>query len=112
MIISSALFFLFQAPSKLLIQVPRFGKQYKTYEKIIPAAKLNVADLIVLSCKLFYLPHFELTGIIMVFFLLFKINALSVRRVPGSNAQHVPTSTDLRSVQQVALLTSVIAVHM
>ena len=43
---------------------------------------------------------------------LFKINALSVRRVPGNNAQHVFTSTDLRSVQQVALFTSVIAVHM
>ena len=48
----------FQAPSKLLIQVPKFGKQYKTYEKIIPAAKLNVVDLMVPPCKLFYLPHF------------------------------------------------------
>ena len=47
----------------------------------------------------------------MVFFLLFKINVLSVRRVPGNNAQHVFTSTDLRSVQRVALFTSVIAVH-
>ena len=44
-----------QTPSKLLIQVPRFGKQYKTYEKIIPAAKLNVADLIVSPRKLFQL---------------------------------------------------------
>ena len=57
MIISSALLF-FQAPPKLLIQVPRFGKQYKTHQKIIPAVKLNVADLMVSQCKLFYLPHF------------------------------------------------------
>ena len=32
-------------PSKLLIQVPRFGRQFKTYEKIIPDLKLSVADL-------------------------------------------------------------------
>ena len=59
MIISSDLmhwFFFFQAPSKLLIQVPRFGKQYKTYQKIIPAAKLNVADLIV-SQRKFFISH-------------------------------------------------------
>ena len=45
-------------------------------------------------------------------FLAFKINALTVRRVPGSSAQHVLMSTDLRNVQQVALFISVIAVRM
>lgn len=34
-----------QMPSKLLVQVPRFGRQFKTYEKIIPDLKLNVTDL-------------------------------------------------------------------
>ena len=32
-------------PSKLLIQVPRFGRQFKTYEKIIPDLKLSITDL-------------------------------------------------------------------
>lgn len=35
-----------QMPSKLLIQVPRFGRQFKTYEKIIPDLKLSITDLI------------------------------------------------------------------
>jgi len=34
-----------QQPQKLLIQVPRFGKQFKTYQKIIPDLSLDVIDL-------------------------------------------------------------------
>ena len=45
-------YFLFQVPSRLLIQVPRFGKQYKTYQKIIPAEKLKVAELTMSPRKL------------------------------------------------------------
>lgn len=35
-----------QVPSKLLIQVPRFGKKFQTFQKIIPAKSLNVAESI------------------------------------------------------------------
>jgi len=34
-----------ELPPKLLIQVPRFGKQFKTYQKIIPDLSLDVSDL-------------------------------------------------------------------
>ena len=30
----------------VLIQVPRFGKQFKTFAKVIPNLKLNVAELV------------------------------------------------------------------
>ena len=33
-------------PSKLLIQAPRFGRDFKFYEKIIPGTKLKVRDLL------------------------------------------------------------------
>ena len=51
--------------------MPRFGKQYKTYEKIIPAAKLDVADLIVSPRKLFQLSSLNLSGLCIVMNFLF-----------------------------------------
>ena len=36
---------LLQVPSKLLIQVPRYGKQFKTYKKIVPALELDISEL-------------------------------------------------------------------
>ncbi len=32
-----------QVPSKLLIQVPRFGNKFQTFSKIIPAEIINVS---------------------------------------------------------------------
>ena len=34
-----------QVPSKLLIQVPRYGKQFKAFEKIIPNVRMSIDDL-------------------------------------------------------------------
>ena len=36
-----------QVPSQLLIQVPRFGKKFKTYEKVIPELVINVGEITV-----------------------------------------------------------------
>ncbi len=35
----------FQVPSKFLIQVPRFGREFQTYKKIVPELKLNIREL-------------------------------------------------------------------
>ena len=40
-----------QAPSQLLIQVPRFGKKFKTYDKIVPELRMDVGELLSSSCK-------------------------------------------------------------
>ena len=32
-------------PQKLLIQVPRYGKQFKTFQRIIPDKHLDIKDL-------------------------------------------------------------------
>ena len=34
-----------QVPSKLLIQVPRYGRQFKAFEKIIPSQRMSIYDL-------------------------------------------------------------------
>ena len=34
-----------QIPQKLLIQVPRYGKQFKTFQLIIPDKRLNIREL-------------------------------------------------------------------
>ena len=34
-----------QLPSKLLIQVPRFGRRFKTYQKIIADLNLDIVHL-------------------------------------------------------------------
>ena len=36
---------LLQVPSRLLIQVPRFGREFKTYQKIVPDLKLRITEL-------------------------------------------------------------------
>ena len=41
-----------QVPSKLLIQVPRYGKQFQTFKRIIPGVKLDPAPLLDCPCKL------------------------------------------------------------
>ena len=35
-----------QVPSKLLIQVPRFGREFKTYQKTIPGLSLKLRGLV------------------------------------------------------------------
>ena len=40
-----------QVPSKLLVQVPRYGKQFQTYKRIIPGVKLDPSPLIDCPCK-------------------------------------------------------------
>ncbi|XP_064393282.1 ubiquitin carboxyl-terminal hydrolase CYLD-like isoform X2 [Halichondria panicea] len=34
-----------KVPSKLLLQVPRFGREFQTYKKIVPELKLNIKEL-------------------------------------------------------------------
>ncbi|KAJ3598850.1 hypothetical protein NHX12_032814 [Muraenolepis orangiensis] len=42
---------LHQAPSCLILQMPRFGKKFKMFDKIIPSLELDVTDLIVKVSK-------------------------------------------------------------
>jgi hypothetical protein len=35
-----------QAPSCLILQMPRFGKKFKMFDKIIPSLELDVTDLL------------------------------------------------------------------
>ncbi|XP_045535725.1 ubiquitin carboxyl-terminal hydrolase CYLD isoform X2 [Papilio machaon] len=35
-----------EVPSTLIIQMPRFGKQYKSYERVLPTPHLDITDLI------------------------------------------------------------------
>ena len=37
---------LLQVPSKLLLQMPRFGKEFKMYNRIIPSLTLDVKPLL------------------------------------------------------------------
>lgn len=41
-----------QVPSCLIIQMPRFGKNYKMYPRILPSQVLDVTDIIE-DCKYF-----------------------------------------------------------
>ena len=34
-----------QYPSKLLIQVPRYGKKYKSFNGIIPSLELDISEI-------------------------------------------------------------------
>lgn len=43
-------FTFFQVPSCLIIQMPRFGKDYKMYPRILPSMVLDVTDVIE-DCK-------------------------------------------------------------
>ena len=38
--------FVFQVPSCLIIQMPRFGKDYKMYKRIIPSLELDITDVL------------------------------------------------------------------
>lgn len=38
--------FNFQVPSCLILQMPRFGKNFKMFEKIIPSLELDITDLL------------------------------------------------------------------
>ena len=40
------LFFSFKEPSCLIIQMPRFGRDFKLFEKIFPSLELNITDLL------------------------------------------------------------------
>lgn len=42
----SCLFVSVQAPSCLIIQMPRFGKDFKMFNKIFPSLKLDITDLL------------------------------------------------------------------
>jgi len=35
-----------QIPSCFIIQMPRFGKEYKMFSKIIPSLELDITDLL------------------------------------------------------------------
>ena len=40
------LLLLFQIPSVLILQMPRFGKDFKMYDKILPSLELDITDLL------------------------------------------------------------------
>lgn len=44
-VLSSVLFCL-QVPSCLILQMPRFGKKFKLFDKIIPSLELDITDLL------------------------------------------------------------------
>lgn len=35
-----------QVPSCLILQMPRFGKKFKMFEKIVPSLELDITDLL------------------------------------------------------------------
>ena len=37
---------MFQVPSCLIVQMPRFGKDYKMYKRIIPSLELDITDVL------------------------------------------------------------------
>lgn len=37
---------LLQVPSCLILQMPRFGKKFKMFEKIVPSLELDITDLL------------------------------------------------------------------
>ena len=37
---------IFQVPSCLIVQMPRFGKDYKMYKRIIPSLELDITDVL------------------------------------------------------------------
>lgn len=37
---------MFQAPPCLILQMPRFGKKFKMFEKIAPSLELDITDLL------------------------------------------------------------------
>lgn len=37
---------LFQVPSCLILQMPRFGKSYKMYKRIVPSLYLDITDIL------------------------------------------------------------------
>ena len=45
------LLFCIQVPSKLLVQVPRYGKQFRAFKRIIPGIKLDPAPLMDCPCE-------------------------------------------------------------
>ena len=39
------MFFIFKYPLRLLLQIPRYGKQFKTFKGVIPSLELDVTML-------------------------------------------------------------------
>lgn len=48
-----------EVPSCLIIQMPRFGKSYKMYPRILPSQLLDVTDIIE-NCKLLIINRFQI----------------------------------------------------
>ena len=61
-------FFLFscvvglQVPSKLLVQVPRYGKQFQIYKRIVPGIKLDPTPLMCNQGKIMFITSHLLTS--------------------------------------------------
>ena len=45
-LVSKTMCLFFKAPSCLIIQMPRFGRDFKMFEKIFPSLELNITDLL------------------------------------------------------------------
>lgn len=54
--------FYLQVPSCLILQMPRFGKKFKMFEKIIPSLELDITDLLS-EGTVKYMQHNDLTQI-------------------------------------------------
>ena len=42
----SILLYMLQRPSCLILQMPRFGKDYKMYKRIVPSMELDITDVL------------------------------------------------------------------
>lgn len=70
-----------EVPSCLIIQMPRFGKNYKMYPRILPSQVLDVTDIIE-DCK-FYDLMSRLHGLLVFYFVQRLDNVLSVESWPS-----------------------------
>lgn len=70
-------------PSCLIVQMPRFGKEYKMYSRILPSLVLDVTDVIA-NCECKW-PRFCATNT-NLFLVLLLLSPLSQRRVSAAFA--------------------------
>ncbi len=46
LVLANDMFFPLQVPSCLILQMPRFGKSYKMYKRIVPSLYLDITDIL------------------------------------------------------------------
>ena len=94
-----------QVPSKLLVQVPRYGKQFQTYKRIIPGIKLDPFPLIDCPCKSQWL-HMGHDIDNHNFYQIFVISAKKKHGIPAMTAnQNLPPTSPL-TVEFIFVMTA------